>query len=455
MDTDSSTFLMDSRDGKIYRVTKMRDGHCWMTSNLALDGGRTLTPSDSDVVTNRTLPNNVTLTEAIWSDTSAQIYSGHAKASDAYESEYGNYYNWNAATATVGVGESSTVYESICPKGWRLPDDTSYSDLFSQYTFESPTTIQQYPFSMPLSGLVDTNADEVANIGYTAQFHTRTSTTNNGLGWQAYLHHTTNNPTVTSLAKGYIVSLRCVFGESSENIMQNFTTTMCSNLAESTATADNRKVLQDSRDGKKYFISHLADGNCWMTSNLALDGGRTLTPADSNVSNNVILPLNINEGASSSADVIQIYSEGAENVDSYGSLFGNLYNYLAATGGSSYVENTNMQYSICPKRWYLPKNTGTLSYNNLLSAYSLPTSNTINATAVANIQKAPFYMPLASLTGNIATRFMPGVGTYWSSTTVSRWPYYLAFSANSGEFRPQDNQSATWQGLSVRCVLGN
>ncbi|MBR0403393.1 hypothetical protein IJI55_02500, partial [Candidatus Saccharibacteria bacterium] len=36
MATNTSINLSDSRDDKYYRVTKMADGHCWMTDNLAL-----------------------------------------------------------------------------------------------------------------------------------------------------------------------------------------------------------------------------------------------------------------------------------------------------------------------------------------------------------------------------------------------------------------------------------
>ena len=37
VDTAAETQLIDIRDNKTYYVTKLRDGHCWMTQNLALD----------------------------------------------------------------------------------------------------------------------------------------------------------------------------------------------------------------------------------------------------------------------------------------------------------------------------------------------------------------------------------------------------------------------------------
>ncbi len=67
------------------------------------------------------------------------------------------------------------------------------------------------------------------------------------------------------------------------------------------------KQLYDLRDGNKYWVAKLADGNCWMTQNLALNLGerpenapdyysryiKTLTPADSDVSEDWTVPASI------------------------------------------------------------------------------------------------------------------------------------------------------------------
>lgn len=63
-------------------------------------------------------------------------------------------------------------------------------------------------------------------------------------------------------------------------IMQHMTPEICA-----TASNGETKQLTDERDGKKYWVAKLADGNCWMTQNLELDlKGRTLTSEDSDVS---------------------------------------------------------------------------------------------------------------------------------------------------------------------------
>ena len=47
--------------------------------------------------------------------------------------------------------------------------------------------------------------------------------------------------------------------------MQEMTSTICADAAE-----NDTAQLTDTRDGKKYWVTKLADGNCWMTQNLDL-----------------------------------------------------------------------------------------------------------------------------------------------------------------------------------------
>lgn len=51
MNTDvPETTLIDSRDGSVYTVRKLADGHCWMSENLRLNlGNRTLSADDTDI----------------------------------------------------------------------------------------------------------------------------------------------------------------------------------------------------------------------------------------------------------------------------------------------------------------------------------------------------------------------------------------------------------------------
>lgn len=184
-DSDNSIQLVDDRDNKLYWVTKLTDGHCWMTQNLDLDlsPSRVLTSEDTDLNDNSLLgayytgysynassrviswkPTNTTRdyqggTGTGWSNNSNVAYSldlgnwywdgddstpncnyldstkgcthftQNATGANAHLS-VGNYYNWSAAIASDGSSSlSSNTYNnitlnpqnSICPKGWRLP----------------------------------------------------------------------------------------------------------------------------------------------------------------------------------------------------------------------------------------------------------------------------------------------------------------------------------------------
>ena len=115
--------VTDSRDNKSYTVAKF-DDKCYMLSNLKLDGDARLTPADSNVTEDYTLPSD-TYGE-YWVNDYCKPYMVNA------DGEY--YYNWAAATArdnaTSGTTSCSNDTDNsvgdICPAGWSLP---TYSDI--------------------------------------------------------------------------------------------------------------------------------------------------------------------------------------------------------------------------------------------------------------------------------------------------------------------------------------
>ena len=117
--TDAPLTLTDTRDGSDYTVRYI-NGNCWMTQNLRLSGGRTLTSADSNVASS-------------WSFPSTSLTSGNSYT-DAYSTirsntSYGGYYNFCAASAgTVCTGTATidATYD-ICPKGWRLPTRNEFT----------------------------------------------------------------------------------------------------------------------------------------------------------------------------------------------------------------------------------------------------------------------------------------------------------------------------------------
>ncbi len=136
--------------------------------------------------------------------------------------------------------------------------------------------------------------------------------------------------------------------------------------------------VNDIRDGNRYTVKKLNDGNCWMLQNLRLTN-YTLTPADSNVASNFVLK------ASNSDDFVQqdpLNPNVHVNAVYLDSQYGAYYTWNAATAGTeaavqyeaipeeelandedfeeAYINSFHdIDYSVCPKGWNLP------SINNL------------------------------------------------------------------------------------------
>ncbi len=186
----SQTELVDIRDGKLYWTTKLHTdkyndnvGQCWMTQNLDLDlisdveadNYVALTSENTDLSTNPStyastgiyvtgytydtdtqvatwIPSrNTTTTTQKWSNSNNEPYSYDAglvypdsnvsKDKAGTHGLAGNYYNWTATVASNNSTKLSTgkATNSVCPKGWRLPNTRAeeggyeYSKLFYAY----------------------------------------------------------------------------------------------------------------------------------------------------------------------------------------------------------------------------------------------------------------------------------------------------------------------------------
>ena len=133
--SSSNVTLKDARDDKTYTVRYI-NGACWMTQNLRLPGGTTLTTLDSNVTSNYTLPNSST--SGFTSYTVANMYNGT-------DTTYGAYYNYCAASAgTVCSQTEQDATQDICPKGWRLPTRTEFDGITSYSSAFSPVYSGNY-----------------------------------------------------------------------------------------------------------------------------------------------------------------------------------------------------------------------------------------------------------------------------------------------------------------------
>ncbi|MBR3135218.1 hypothetical protein IKG54_01465 [Candidatus Saccharibacteria bacterium] len=315
-------------------------------------------------------------------------------------------------TARVTDG-TNTINLTNCTETTVLVDTTSYR-----------AATCTYPGTLPMG---------YYNVELTSSWHSATYTLTNGFRIKDYR----NMSNIT--------------------YMQDMNSDICENSPESTTTADNRVTLKDSRDQKQYKISKLADGNCWMVQNLALDGGRILHSYDSNVTQDRELSANVPTNTTPSTSVSQIYSDGTTTTDTYGSYYGNLYNWVAATAtlGTESSGLQNIQESVCPLGWHLPDATGENSYSSLYTTLGYPISGA-SVTQMNVMQQAPWWSPYAGYRdahGRVRTGLSANV---WTRTRVPN-DTSRAY-ANSRD--TQVMQTVQWSngiGVSfpVRCVFGN
>lgn len=118
--------VTDNRDGttRNYRIAKLADNKCWMLDNLKLGrttGTTTLTPANTNIATNFTLPQLITT--GTQSYDIPQAYGPVPGDTGSGATNYGYLYNWPASTAgeTRTTMPAGSAQYSICPKNWRLP----------------------------------------------------------------------------------------------------------------------------------------------------------------------------------------------------------------------------------------------------------------------------------------------------------------------------------------------
>ena len=232
--------------------------------------------------------------------------------------------------------------------------------------------------------------------------------------------------------------------------------------------------LRDTRDDKVYQIVKLADGNVWMTQNLALgdeDESLTLTSLDSDVEYSFILQNSYTEwdcNNEKACSEIRFH-------ESSSSEYGNYYSWYTATANSgTYSTNNgeNADSSICPKGWRLPTggdNYGVNEYYALARTYNTSGIATKMNRRIYNVFKvvnSGEYCPQCGGTDeNYIRRYSSLSGGLWTSTKgENEFSYSFTYYYGSRLFEEEaysdsyhsGNASyidapSSW-GLSVRCV---
>ncbi len=242
--------------------------------------------------------------------------------------------------------------------------------------------------------------------------------------------------------------------------MQEMTQQICSNTDESdTATlVDKRKNAPET----SYTIVKLADGNCWMQENLALDGGTKIDYTDSDLpSGSYTLPTSATTGWTTSGDPDQMkngdpnMTRDSSSTTAWVQGNGNYYSWLTATaktGASATGNGTPASGSICPKGWKLPTGGSNGGQFQALFGASGANLGSDYQTKFNNVQKAPYKFPAAGYLDAGAKLYSSGTdGYYWSRVSRSDTSAcYLYF--NRSFFRPGTNTYDRYVGYSVRCV---
>lgn len=235
-----------------------------------------------------------------------------------------------------------------------------------------------------------------------------------------------------------------------------------------------RTLTVDARDDHTYWIQKLADGQCWMLTNLAYAGGginiyNDIIPTGDGTNGTLNGPDNNGSETYTSAKYyIPTGANPTTNPDKpststdggvTGTQYGYLYNWCAAMGAQNNPSGVNTSAcsndivpvpdtttSICPSNWRLPTGGSGgefVALNNAVNSGSTTSDSGLLAS------------PWLAQRGGYWTRFGLGSGgsngVYWSSTpSGSSNAYHLYFSSSS--VYPLYNGKNKNYGLSVRCV---
>jgi uncharacterized protein (TIGR02145 family) len=251
--------------------------------------------------------------------------------------------------------------------------------------------------------------------------------------------------------------------------------------------------LKDTRDGKYYWVTKLADGKCWMTQNLDLDllTSKTLTTADSDVpaagyrpaydtattaSSSTILADNTGQRSwglgnyritnpntssdcgskkGSAADCPSQFTAYTTPTTQNGDvnahyILGNHYQWNTATAGTGgTITSGQASGSICPKGWRLPTSNSGGELETLV--------NKLGGTSTTNdITQAPFYGVRGGYVNQDTSYLFSSAGDYglyWSSTPYSSNPnnaYRLDF--HGIRYVYPFSSGGRSDGFSVRCI---
>ena len=274
---ESELQLIDVRDNKIYWVAKLKDGNCWMTQNLDLDitaSSTALNSNNTDISTDESIytatntiytlkgesdtygytyengiatwiPERNTITysqlnSTTWTNDGNHPYSydrlnistgepvyPDGNVSQALAGDHGlsgNYYNWTASVASNDSSNTNSANpdpaNSICPKGWRLPNivNQEFGNLLVQHgIIETNTSITYLEGGFDKMGATslylvrggNINNGSLNNSGSYGSYWSSTSYNNGNRAYHLRFGSNDVNPHYSN-NKGFGYSIRCL-----------------------------------------------------------------------------------------------------------------------------------------------------------------------------------------------------------------------------------------------------
>ncbi len=248
--------------------------------------------------------------------------------------------------------------------------------------------------------------------------------------------------------------------------IQSITQAQCQALPTFTGTNNDAiRTVTDTRGGttRTYEMAKLADGKCWMLTNLKLGGANpiTLTPSDSDVASNFTLPA-LQTSGSTSYDNPQAIGPVPGDTGSGATNYGYLYNFPAATAGATRTSlpassTANAPHSICPSGWKLPTGRGGSSggdFAQLDITFGGTGNGATNGPSQSHWLNGGAFKGVFSGIWHGSFSYQGSSGFWWSSSAHSS-STDAAHNANlsASNVNPGDNYYNRYAGLGVRCLL--
>ena len=224
------------------------------------------------------------------------------------------------------------------------------------------------------------------------------------------------------------------------------------------------RTLIDRRDNRTYTVAKFADGQCWMTQNLAYSFSEESPATAAKTDLHSMATWMPTNGTSSTTGTWPSQIDVAED-RSYIEAGTGYYNWAAATAGHTIeTASETTEDSICPRGWRLPTRNGARSFSNLLSVYSHVSTNDF-FTGAMHLDAAGYY-PFGSghvdgkagWTDSGGTSYPDGGQSwYWTATTSDSGTNqaYAFYAAKDGDKYPgidTGRSTIKGHGLAVRCI---